>query len=41
MLFNIVALSRQLYIFRKRHIYDALRVVLESKEISQKKDIAI
>jgi len=41
MLFNIVISSRQLCIFRKRHIRDALRVVSRIKETLQKKNVEV
>jgi len=41
MLPNIIILSRQSYIFKKRHIRDALQVVSKIKEISQKKNVKV
>jgi len=41
MLLNIVILSYQLCIFKKKHTRDALRVVSKIKETSQEKNVEV
>lgn len=41
MLFSIVISSRQSYIFKKKHIRDALRVVSRIKETLQEKNVEV